>query len=498
MRQLTGLWLAAGLMIAGAAGSAQAAGTLDIAVRSNLNTLDPAKTKIGEEYIVNFLIFSGLTEIDRSGVVKPDLAERWEASEDQKTWTFHLREGVTFHDGSPFTAEDVKVTIERVMDKATASTARVNFEIVDSIEIIDDLTIRFHLSQAYAGFAEIMGDRQVRIIPSDRVDTLASDPIGTGPFRLENFRPGDRINLVRNEDYYVPDLPKLDEIVIRIIPETAAQFAALETGELDLIWDVPPEKVGEYENNPQIMMDSIATSTWDGIITNAAQEPFDDIRVRRAFALALDKKALAEIALFGSGTPTHTMIPPSHPFFNDAIPFADADVEGAKALLAEAGFADGLEITLYVPAGRPTRERLGIGAADMLKAIGVTANIQRVPWDKFVKDIEGKAAFFTTGFFSRPTIDTSIFPWYHSNGSWNTSLWNYANEDMDRILEAARAAQSDDERAALYKEFQQVAVDYPAGIIPYVMNHTNAFGPGVANFRSHPMMWLDLRNVTVE
>lgn len=499
MKRLFGLLIAAVLTIAGAnTDLAQAAGTLRIAVPSNLNTLDPAKTKIGEEYIINFLVYSGLTEIDRTGEVKPDLAESWETSEDLKTWTFHLRDGVTFHDGSPFTAEDVKATIERVMDKATASTARVNFEIVDEIEIVDDMTIRFNLSQPYAGFAEILGDRQVRIVSSDNLDTLASDPVGTGPFKLKSFRPGDRIELVKNEDYYVPDTPNLDEIVIRIIPERAAQFAALETGELDLIWDVPPETVGEYRDSDQVKMDSVATSTWDGIIMNASQKPFDDERVRRAISLALDKQALVDIALFGNGTPTHTMIPPSHPYYNDELPITEVDIEQAKALLAEAGYEDGFEITLYVPVGRPTRERVGIGAANMLKAIGVQANVQRVPWDKFVKDIEGKAAFYSDGFYSRPTIDTSIFPWYHSTGSWNTTLWNYSNEEMDKVLEAARAARTDEERAALYKEFQRIAVEHPAGVIPYVMNHTNAFRPSVKNFHSHPMMWLDLRNVTVE
>lgn len=490
--------VAAGLAAVSSIGLAQAEGTLRIGVPSNLNTLDPAKTKIGEEYIVNYLVFSGLTEIDRSGEVKPDLAESWEASDDRKSWTFHLRKDVTFHDGSAFTAEDVKTTIERVMDKATASTARVNFEIVDSIEIVDDHTIRFNLSQPYAGFAEILGDRQVRIVSSDHLETIASDPVGTGPFKLESFQPGDRIELVKNEHYYIPDLPKLDEINIRIIPERAAQFAGLETGELDLIWDVPPETVGQYGDNPDVMMDSVATSTWDGIIMNTSQEPFDDEKVRRAVSLALDKQALVDIALFGNGTPSHTMIPPSHPFYNDELPLTEVDTERAKELLAEAGFEDGFDITLYVPVGRPTRERLGLGVADMLKEIGVRANIQRVPWDKFVKDIEGKAAFFTDGFYSRPTMDTSIFPWYHSTGTWNTTLWNYSNPEMDKVLEAARAAKSDEERASLYKEFQKIAVEQPAGIIPYVMNHTNAYRPSVKNFQSHPMMFLDLRNVTVE
>ena len=498
MRRILSAVLAIGLAAAGSAGIAQAQGTLRIAVPSNLNTLDPAKTKIGEEYIVNFLVFSGLTEIDASGNVHPDLAESWESSDDLKTWTFTLRDGVTFHDGRPVVAEDVKVTIERVMDKETGSTARVNFEIVDSIEIVDERTIRFNLKQPYAGFAEILGDRQVRIVPHDHLDTIASDPIGTGPFKFVAFQPGDHVELAKNEDYFVSGQPKLDRVIMRIIPEQAAQSAALETGEIDLAWDVPPESVEQYQKSENVKLDSAPTSTWDGVIMNAAQEPFDDVRVRKAIALTLDKRALTEIALFGQGAPTHTMIPPSHRYYNHELPITEPDPEKARALLAEAGLEGGFDVTLYVPVGRPTRERLGLGTAEMLKAIGIQAEIQRVPWDKFVKDIEGKAAFYTDGFYSRPTIDTSIFPWYHSTGSWNKILWNYSNPEMDKLLEAARAARDDEKRAELYKEFQRIAVEHPAGVIPYVRNHVNAYRPRVKNFESHPLMWLNLRDVTVE
>jgi peptide/nickel transport system substrate-binding protein len=490
--------LAAATFAVVAGGAALAQGILRVAVPSNANTLDPAKTKIGEEYIINFLVFSGLTEIDASGKVKPDLAESWSASEDQKTWTFKLRPGVKFHNGREVEADDVKVTIERVMDKATGSTARVNFDIVEGIQIVDKHTIRFNLKQPYSGFADIFGDRQVRIVPRDHLDTLASQPIGSGAFKLITFKPGDRFELAKNADYYKPDEPKLDNVLIRIIPERAAQFAALEAGEIDLIWDVPPEVLDQYKNSKNVQLDSVPSSTWDGLIMNAAQKPFDDMRVRQAVHMAIDKKALVEISLFGYGTPTHTMIPATHPYYNKNLPIAAPDVAGAKKLLAEAGHPNGFEVTLFVPSGRPTRERIGLGAAEMLKPLGIKVDLQRVPWDKFVKDIEGKAALYTDGFYSRPTIDTSIYPWYHSNGSWNTILWNYKNPKMDQVLDAARAAKSDEERAKLYMEFQALAVSEPAGVIPYVLNHTNAYGPKVKGFKSHPMMWLDLRQTTVQ
>jgi peptide/nickel transport system substrate-binding protein len=489
---------AAALFAAGIAYAPEvyAQGTLRLALPSNVNTLDPAKTKLGEEYIVNFLVYSGLTEISRSGQIVPDLAESWTASDDQKTWTFKLRQGVKFHHGREFDSEDVKVTIARVMDKANGSTARVNFEIVDSIETPDKYTVTFKLKIPYAGFADLFGDRQVRIVPRDKVDTIANEPVGTGPFKLASFKPGDRIELVKNPDYFKKGIPKLDGITLRIMPETAAQVAAIETGALDLVWNLAPEVIDQFAKNKNIVVDSVPTSTWDGLIMNAAQKPFDDPRVRKAISLAIDKEAMVELSLFGHGTATHTMIPPSHPFYNSDIEIK-TDIPQAKKLLAEAGYPNGFETVLYVPSGRPTREKVGLGAAEMLKAIGIKADLQRVPWDKFVKDIEGKAGFYSDGFYSRPTVDTSIYPWYHSTGSWNTTLWNYKNPEMDKVLDAARAAKPED-RAKLYKEFQVLAVNEPAGVIPYVLNHVNVYRSNVKNFKSDPMMWLDLRETTVQ
>lgn len=178
-----------------------AQGTLRVALPSNVNTLDPAKTKIGEEYIINFLVYSGLTELDPTGKPKPDLAESWTASEDQKTWTFKLRKGVKFHDGREFDSEDAKATFARIMDRATGSTARVNFDIVSSIEAPDKYTIVFNLKIPYSGFADILGDRQTRIVPKDKLDTITNAPVGTGPFQLVEFKPGDRIELKKNPNY---------------------------------------------------------------------------------------------------------------------------------------------------------------------------------------------------------------------------------------------------------------------------------------------------------
>jgi peptide/nickel transport system substrate-binding protein len=467
-----------------------------VCISSNLNTLDPAKTKIGEEYIVGFLVFSGLTELQNDGSLKPDLAESWTRSDDLKTWTFTLRKDVKWHHGRAFDAQDVLETIKRILDPATGSVTRVNFQLIDKMEAVDDHTVRFVLKQAYAGFADLFSDRQARIVPRDKLEKIASEPVGTGPFRFKSFKPGERVELERNPDYFMAGLPKLEAVTLRIIPESAGQVAALASGDVDLVWNLPLESINQFKSDPNVTLDSVPTSTWDGIIMNNKLEPFTDPKVRHAVSLAIDKAALVEFSLNGPGTPTHTMIPPNHPFYNKDLKIGP-DLAAAKKLLAETKHAKGFNITLHVPSGRPTRERTGTAVREMLKPLGINVDVQRVPWDKFITDIEGKAVFFVDGFYSRPTIDSSVYPFYHSTGSWNTQLWHYRNAEMDKVLDAARAAGSVEEQTKSYQQMQVIALDDPPGIVPYVINHVNAFRKNVKGFHSSPMMWLDLRNVSL-
>ena len=479
-------------------GALSAQDVLRVAVPSNLNTLDPAKTKIGEEYLVNYLVFDGLTEINRDMELDRGLAESWSHSEDLQTWTFNLRPGIRFHDGSALDAQDVIATVEHVLDKATGSSSRVNFLMVDRMEAVDDHTVRFELNTPYSGFPEVFGERHVRILPSEKIESQATDPIGTGPFRFESFAPGDRVELVRNDEYWKEGQPKLDGVVFQIMPETAARMTALQSGQVDVVWDLPLESIEEARNAEGIAVDAVATSSWDGIIMRADQPPFDKVEVRQAVAHAISKPDLVEIALFGNGSPTHSPISPASPYYNQDLAVPEPDPAKAQELLAVAGYPDGFEITLYIPDGRPNRERVGVAAQQMLRPIGINVDLQRVPWDQFINEIEGQASFYVDGFYSRPTVDTSVYPWYHSEGSWNDRLWHYANPEMDEILDAARRTGDQAQRAELYKKFQELAVQDAPGIIPYVLQHANAYRENVKGLRSTPMMWLPLAEVSLE
>jgi peptide/nickel transport system substrate-binding protein len=470
-----------------------ASGILRITGYANLNTFDPQKRKTGEESVNNFMLYNGLTVMGQDLILRPCLAERWESSDDLKTWTFYIRKGVKFHHGRELDAEDVAATVNRILDKTVGATARVNF-IVEKIEVVDKYTIRFKLSKPYAEFAELFTDGTALIVPRDRIDKLATEPIGTGPFKLKSFIPGDRVELVKNPDYFEKGVPILDGVTMYIIPESSTQITALETGNIDLVWLLPSEAIDRLKGKPNIVVDEVQTSSWDSIVMHNEKPPFNNLKVRQAIHLAIDKHEVVKTVLFGHGTPTHTPISPIHPYFNKNISFK-TDLAKAKQLLAEAGYPNGFETELYVPGARVERVRLGVVTRELLKPLGIKVELQRMSWDKFVSDIEGKVPLLITGFYTRPTIDASLYPWYHSTGSWN--LWHCNSPKTDKLLDLARQTKSREERKKIYMDFQKLVVEEPVSVVPYVANHTNAFRKEVKGFRSHPMMWLDLRRVTI-
>jgi len=476
----------------------RAQGTLRVALGTTLSQLDPAKTTIGDEYVYVHLVFNGLSRIDPDMTVKPDLAESWTASDDLKTWTFKLRQGVKFHHGRVLDADDVVATMKRILDPATGSRARTNLTMVDKVTAVDAQTVRFDLNIPYAGFADIFADRQLRIVPKDKLGELSTHPIGTGPFMFKSWSPGDRLELVKNPNYFEQGLPKLDGVTLRILPESAARMVALESGAVDIVWSMPYESVEKFKNHPTVRIDSVSTPTWDGVILNNSKPPFNDVRVRQALALTVDKAAIVELALFGQGDPTFSPIPPSHPYFNKSLKFNPPDIAKAKQLLAEAGYPNGFDVTMQVPQEREQRVRVGVAVRDMARAAGIRINIERVPFASYTANVAGKAQMFVDGYFARPTIDTGIYPFYHSSGSWNDQLWHYNDARVDKLLDDARKTNDEAGRKAIFEKFQALVEETVPGIVAYSAAHVNGVSKKVEGFRSTPMQWLELKRVSLK
>jgi peptide/nickel transport system substrate-binding protein len=496
-RVLGAATLAAPFVLSGTARAQAGGGVLRIALGANLRTLDPAKTTTGEEYIYDNLVFNGLTRMREDLVVEPELCEKWTFSEDLRTWTFTLRRGVKFHNGREMTARDVIATYERILDPATAAAPRTNYTMIEKMEAPDPYTVIFRLSFPYGGFADILSDRQVKIIPHDGIDQLATAPVGTGPFVMRSYTPGDRMILARNPDYFEAGMPRFDTVELRIIPEMSVRLAALQAGDMEVVWDIPPEQVKPLGGNAALRIESVPTGSWDAAIMNNAIAPFNDARVRRAFHMGVDKRDVVELVLFGEGAPTHSPIPPNHPFFASDIAVGRADPAAARRLLREAGHPNGIKVPLIVPVGRPVRERLGVTLQQLARPAGFDIEIQRVPFGRYNAEVSGKAPFYVDGYFARPTLDTGTHPFLHSQGSWNQRLWHYKNAEVDRALDAARLTGDPAKQKVEYQAMQRALAADPPGFIAYSVNFACAYRATVRNVKTHPMRWFDLRGGSI-
>jgi peptide/nickel transport system substrate-binding protein len=402
---------------------------------------------------------------------------------------------VKWHDGKPLTAEDVVFTFKRLQDAAVASVLRANFSIVTAITAVDPLTVRFDLSIPYGDLPATTAGYQAAILRADTIDTITTKPIGTGAWKFVEYRPGDQMILEKNPDYFVPGVPKMDRAVLKIMPEYTTAVAALETGAIDIVYDLPPEQSDRLKKSTASNVVEIPSGTWMGVIMGNKDKPFTDPRIRQAVLKMIDKPTVTDIATFGHGTPTISPIPPFHPYYRHDIS-VKSDVPAAKKLLAEAGVKD-LTLEMFVPGQNPSMERLATAFRDAAKDVGVKVDLRIVPQDKFFAEMEGKVPFNIDMFFARATPDLALYPWYHSTGSWNNTLWHYSNAEVDKLLEAARQTSDKAEQKKLYGRFQEIVAEDGPGSICFVVNFACGVSKKVGGFVSSPIMLMDISNVSV-
>ena len=474
-----------------------ASSVLRIGISTSLATLDPMMTTTGDEYIYDNIVFNGLTRMDETLAVKPDLAASWFHTPDVKTWTFRLRSGVKFHNGDTLAAEDVVTSFRRMLDPASTAPSKGQYEMVTAVTAPDPSTVVFELKIPYGGFADVLTDRQVKIVPRNALSQLTKTPIGTGPFKFVSYTPGDRVVLAKFDGYFEPGMPKVDGVELRVMPEMSTKIAALKAGDIDILWDLPLDQVKPLSAESNLKVESVATASWDAAVMNNIIPPFDDLRVRQAFHMAVDKSDVVDLTLFGEGVPTISPIPPTHPFYAKDIVIPPADPAAARRMLAEAGHPDGIKITMIVPIGRPLRERLGVSLQQLLKPAGFDFQLQRVPYSTYTAEVSGKAPLYIDGFFARPTIDTSTFPFLHTGASWNEQLWHYSNPAVDKALETARTSGDTAVQKSSYIAMQTALVAAPAGMFAYVTNFACGYRSTVAGVKTHPMRWFDLRHATL-
>ncbi len=348
--------------------------------------LDPTTASaaaIGE--VVHYNILEGLTKIDMDGKVTPLLAERWDVDPDGKTYTFHLRKGVKFQDGEPFDAADVKFSFERA--KAPGSTNKAKKAVFDNISHIDTpdpYTVIVVLNQPDGNFAFRMGENTAVILDPKSAATTATKPVGTGPYKLESWTRGSAVTLVKDEGYRNAAAVKMKKVTIRFINDPAAQTSALLAGDVDAIPRLQAiQSLKQFQGDPRFSVVAGGTEGKTIVALNNKRKPFDDVRVRRALAAAIDRKAVIDGSSEGYGKPIGSHMVPTDAGYVDLTAVNPYDPAKAQALLKQAGVALPLNVTLSLPPPEYARKGGEIVAAQLAK-IGVVAKIENVEWAQWL------------------------------------------------------------------------------------------------------------------
>ena len=421
--------------------------------------LDPtagAASAIREVTYAN--IFEGLTRFGPDGSVQPGLARSWDISENGLEYTFHLAEGVTFHDGTPMTAEDVKFSLDRARAEDSTNAQPQLFRAIDTVEVIDDTTVRVTLEEPDGAFLFNMAWGDAVILSPESAGDNASNPVGTGPFTFSRWVQGDRVELERNPDYWGDEVA-LTGATFKFISDPNAAFAAMMAGDIDAFPNFPaPETLAQFEADPRFEVIVGSTEGQTLLSMNHGHEALSDIRVRRALAHAINRQDIIDGAMFGYGTPIGTHFAPHHPDYVDLTDLSPHDPELARDLLAEAGYADGLELRLMLPP--PTYARRGGEIlASQLRDVGVQTRTTNLEWAQWLEQVfTGKDYDLTIISHTEP-MDLDIYarPDYY---------FQYDSPEFQALIDEWRATTDPDQRSALIQDAQRhIAEDYVNGFI---------------------------------
>jgi peptide/nickel transport system substrate-binding protein len=494
----------------------QPAGTLVVGLVAEPVNLDPAQvTDLNSNRVGRRIAETLVTFPEESTQIVPGLAESWTVSRDGLRYTFKLRRGITFHDGTPFNADAVKFSIERQINPEHPFNklgkypfANFFFGNVKAVEVLDDATVEFVLKEPRASFLAVLTAGAASIVSPTAVKKLGLDypsqPVGTGPFRFVAWDRGQRVVLDKNPRYWRGPT-KLERVIYRPIVEDQARLTELLTGAVDLIVGTPPDYVAQLENNPKItLLKQVGAHVWYLGINNQ-KKPFDDKRVRQALNYAVNKDAIVRDVLKGTGTLSRGPVLPGTWGADSGLKPYPYDPERARKLLAEAGYASGFATTLWVPesgSGMQSPVAMATIIQSNLKAVGVNASVQTFEWGAYLARLRSKEQelFALSWMAGNEDPDMVMFPLLHSS-QWTPDGPNralYKNAAFDELLHQARVTTDQARRAQLYREAQRILVEDPPWIFVDHEIQTAAHVRRVQGFKLHPSFDLRVETITLK
>lgn len=447
---------------------------------------DPHTVVAAGDREIIFNVYEGLYKYDSTGTLNPCLATDVVISDDASEYTFTLREGVTFHDGSEFDAADVVYSLER------ASELLPELSSIESITDNGDNTVTVTLSTPNS---EMLSNFTTAIIPEGSADTIGDTRIGTGPFVFDSYEPGIGIVLTRNENYWNPELPYLDKVTFKVCADMDAGLLELQGGAIDIFPYLTTDRANQLDPNTFDIL-SLGSNMVQALFLNNAVAPFDDVRVRQALNYAVDRGEIIALTMDGAAEPLTTAMSPvmGEAYDTSLDGTYDQDIDRALELLAEAGYENGFDMTITVPSNYLVHVNTAVALADQLSAIGVNATIEQVDWATWLdrvytqRDYEATVICLTSDYAPYDVISR-----YATEDDGN--LINYSNPNVDEIIENLPLTIDDNERISMYRELLGYMTEDAASV--YVQDPSNicAVNNRLTGYAIYPMYIQDMSTV---
>ncbi|MDW8172489.1 MAG: glutathione ABC transporter substrate-binding protein [Anaerolineae bacterium] len=482
----------------GAAPATAQDSTLTIASGTDIENTNIHAVTSSPSFSVLEHIYEPLFSMSPEGVLEPVLAESIEA-DGENSYLVTLRQDVTFTDGTPFNAEAVKANLDWVLNADNAAPFRFLLVVAGQpaeVEVVDEFTVRITTAVPFAPLAAHLSHGSLAMVSpaalEQGADFLASNAVGTGPYVLSRWDRAEQVVLTRNENYW-GEKPALETLVFKVVPEAGARIVEIESGTVDVAVRIPPAEIPRLEANPDVDVVITPGLRTIYIFFNVTEEPFDDVRVRQAINFAVDKEAIAANLFEGAALVSKAPFAPGIFGYTEQTPYA-RDLDRARALLAEAGVAEGTKLTLFHPTERYPQDALVADAVRaQLREVGLDVELKTLEWPQYVPHVrrpkpENDIQFAMLG-WSVPTMDAdyALFALFHSTShppGFNGAF--YSNPEVDRLLDLARSTLDQAERQTAYSEAIKIIWEEAPWLFLYSEIQVTAIRKNVSGFVVHP------------